>query len=167
MTTTAVSTPNNLPPEFAEMINTLADVATSENDGLGASVQIAASILAAGSRGVDAIMEASDAGTTSGEDYLNTPFRVRTQDVSWRKSGDQFKDQGGFPYYALVRTTDVDGTPMVLSCGGQSVVPTLFALWDNDHLEGDGLVFVLSTVRTGSNYDLLKLRLAPSNGKAK
>lgn len=164
MSSSTIATPASLPPEFAAMIETLKDIAATE-DALGASVQIAAGILAAGATGdEDAIFGAADAGTVSGEDYIDIPFRAVHDRITWKKSGDQYENDGGFPYFALVRTWNADGDPMVLSCGGQSVVPTLFALWDNGVLEryGDeGMWVTLRQVRTNSGYDLLKLSRAP------
>lgn len=162
MTTTTVSTlPANLPPAFQAMINTLTDIAGSDEGGLGASISIADGILAAAESGdEDAIFGAANAGTISGEDYVGTPFYVRHDSVQWRKTGEQFMKEGAFPYYALIRTEDAEGNSVVINCGGQSVVPTLFALWDAGILEkygAEGMPLILREITTGGGWSLLKL----------
>lgn len=150
--------PGNLPESFRGMMSTLEEVAVAD-DALSASIQIAAGILDADSE--EAIFDASDADTTSMEEFSGRPFRVVHNRVSFRKSADQYSDDGGFPYYALVRTWDETGAEMVLNLGGVSVVPTLFALWDKGHIQKygeEGMTLVLTTQQTGGGWTLFKLR---------
>jgi hypothetical protein len=155
---TTLDHPANLPEAFRTMINTLSALA-SDGDSLSASVDIANNILTQGS--LDAIFAASEAATISGENFIGIPFPLIGNRIAWRKSGDQFQDQGGFPFYALVNTVDPDGNNVMLALGGVSVAPTIFGIWDGGHLDefGDkGLMVELYTVKTGSNWDLIKLR---------
>jgi len=159
MTTTAVSLPANLPPAFQAMIDDLAGVATQ--DALSASVSIADGILAAAAGGdEDAIFEAANAGTISGEEYIDIPFYAKHDAIQWNKTSEQYLKEGAFPYYALLRTETEDGTPFVLNIGGQSTVPTLYALWSGGILEkyGEkGMPLIMRTVKTGAGWDLIKL----------
>lgn len=159
MTTTTVSLPANLPPAFQAMIDDLASVATT--DALSSAVQIADGILAAAVSGdEEAIFEAANAGTISGENYVDEPFNVRHDAVQWNKTSEQYLKEGAFPYYALVRTDGSDGSPMVLNIGGQSTVPTLYALWSGGVLEKygeQGMPLIMRVVKTGAGWDLLKL----------
>src|ERR1700749_1533718 len=131
MTSSALA-PANLPPEVGLMMNTLKEIAV-QDDSMSTSLQIMDTILSQTSE--EEIFDAAEAGTLSSENYVGVPFRVKSDSVSWRSSGSQYTDEGAFPYYALVRILDVDGKPQVLNCGGVSVVPTLFALWDKGILE--------------------------------
>ena len=159
MTTSTALAPANLPPEVALMMNTLREIAV-EDDSMGTSLQIMDTILAQSTE--EEIFGAAEAGTISSENYVGIPFRVKSDSISWRKSAPQYTDEGAFPYYALIRIADEDGKPAVLNCGGVSVVPTIFALWDKGILErydaDGGMPLVLAVEKTNSGWDLIKLR---------
>ena len=158
--TTSVQLPANLPPQFQLMINTLKELATPEDgdDSLSTSIQIAESILEQTTE--EAIFAAANGETVSGKNYIDEPFWVRARDIQGKVTGDQYKDEGGFPFYALCRARDEEGNWFVLNCGGESVVPTLFRLWDVGAIErygDDGMPLIFKTVTTGAGHKLIKL----------
>lgn len=164
---TDVAMPANLPPQFQLMINTLTELATPEGDGgMSASISIGESILEQETE--EGIFATANAETTSGKDYIDSPFWLRANDIQWKQTGEQYADDGGFPFFALARVKNANGDSFVLNCGGESVVPTLFALWDKGILEryGDeGMPLILKTVTTGAGWKLLKLFKYEQKGK--
>jgi hypothetical protein len=165
----AVTLPANLPPAFRGMIDHLHELTADVSDALGSSIQIAEAILSAAEGGEEAILAAAEAGTVSGENYIDTPFMVRHDAVQWRPTGEQFVKQGAFPFYALVRTEDEKGAPMVLNIGGQSTVPTLYAMWNSGSLAKygeDGWPAVLTELTTAAGWKLQKLHKYVPKAKA-
>lgn len=162
MTTTALTLPANLPPAFRSMIEDLTSIVGEQGDALGTSIQIADAILAAALTGDEtAIFDAADAATISGEDFVDVPFMARNDDIMWRPTAESYLKEGAFPFYALIRTEDEDGKTVVVNCGGQSTVPTLYGLWKSGVIAKygeDGMPLVFKTKKTAANWDLLLLR---------
>jgi hypothetical protein len=78
----------------------------------------------------DAIFAAANAGTKASKMFLNTPFRLPSNGITWKKSGAQYIEQGGFPWYALTRVIDLStGEEETINGGGLSYVTTLYKLW--------------------------------------
>src|ERR1700743_2602943 len=100
------------------MIDDLKEITGAQADSLGTSIQIADSILAAALSGdEDAIFDAADAATISGEDFVDILFMARNDDVMWRPTAESYLKEGAFPFYALIRTEDEDGKTVVVNCG--------------------------------------------------
>lgn len=88
-------------------------------------------ILAAESE--DELFEKQEAGTVSSKDYLNKPFRLLPENITWKKSGQSYIDQGGFPFYVLLRVTEMaTGDDIVIDCGSFSVISVLDKLLEFD-----------------------------------
>lgn len=78
----------------------------------------------------DAIFAAANAGTKATKMFLNTPFRLPSDGITWKRSAAQFIEQGGFPWYALCRVVDLStGEETTLNGGGLSYITTLYKLW--------------------------------------
>jgi hypothetical protein len=74
-----------------------------------------------------------EAGATAGRDFVNRPFRLLPENVTWKKSNDGFIKQGGFPFWALLRVLDMETDEyVVIDCGGKSVVAVLDKLLQFD-----------------------------------
>lgn len=157
--------PPGAPPEVVSMIAELDAIAVE--DSTDASYQIMAGILAASSE--EDILKASEAATVSAENYIEIPFLVRHDNVQWRRSAKNFVEDGGFLFYALVRTLESTGQEFLLNIGGWSTAPTLFAFWKHGILKSyekdGGMPLVIQEVKMRSGYDLQVLRKASPNGK--
>lgn len=146
----------------AEVVNLIRRIALNATDeGLTAQFEIMAAIQRADT--LDAIFEAANAGTMSGEDFVGRVFLLKSDGFEWKKSAMQFVRQGGFPYYALLRVTELStGSDRVVSCGGFSFLSTLDALSTKGFLAqfddqgGMPLVINAKTMK-GSGYDVLLL----------
>lgn len=81
------------------------------------------------------IFDAQEAGSIGSKDHTLQPFRLQASGIEWKKSGQVYIDQGGFPYYALLHVTDIaTGEELVINAGGPSVVSVLSNLLS---LDGD------------------------------
>ncbi len=76
-----------------------------------------------------------EAGGTSSKDYINQPFTLRDEDITWKRSTIQGPTT--FPYYAMCKVTDVaTGNDVMLNGGGFSFVSVLSKLQEFDLLDG-------------------------------
>jgi hypothetical protein len=109
------------------------------------------------------IFAAANAGTVSGKDLAGRPFVLVSDNVEWKTSAEQYRTQGAFPFYALIRCTALDtGDEVVADCGGYSFVATLWALTSRGFLqayeEQGGMPLVIEAKRMTSGYDVLLLQ---------
>src|SRR5258708_17739171 len=54
----------------------------------------------------DAIFAAANAGTTSSKNFIGVPFALNgdpSVSIEYKKSGAMIREQGGFPFYALIK----------------------------------------------------------------
>lgn len=78
----------------------------------------------------DAIFAAANAGTIATKHFLNTPHRLPSTGITWKKTAAQYIETGGFPWYALTRVIDLStGEEKTLNGGGISYITTLYKLW--------------------------------------
>lgn len=105
------------------------DLASTLDDGVTDT-----SVLEIMSRILDATDEeslfaAANAGTTPTKEFLNVPFMLKSDDVVWKRSRSEYIETGGFPWYALMRVTNLQtGEEQTLNGGGFSFVSTLWKL---------------------------------------
>lgn len=160
-----------MPQELAErnglsnlrlMVQQLEIEATiQDGDSIDAALDIMENILSATTE--EELFEAQEAGTLSGKNYTNIPFRLRADGIEWKKSGPGFVGEGGFPYYCLLRISDMESTKtQVLTCGGKTFVATvrkLQQLQAFDRFDAEGgrpMQLVGKTVSSGFDVLLLK-----------
>lgn len=75
------------------------------------------------------IFEAQEAGTVSGKDFLNIPFRLLEEELSFVRVAEEYRSPTTLPFYARMTVARLDnGEWETISCGGNSVVSVLFAL---------------------------------------
>lgn len=159
------------PAKVLDLIKRLSLTATT--DTAAAQLDIMATILSATSE--EEIFAAANAGTISGQDHTGQPFLIR--DYEAKKSAPGFISQGGFPFYYLLRVTDLqDGAEHVITCGGFTFVSVMDSLDRGGHIakameEHGGYPMVLEarTMR-GSGYDVLiphRYILTPPTSQAK
>lgn len=125
----------------------------TNDDGLGTDVaSILESILAAGS--VEDVFKAQELGTIASKDFLMRPFNLRSEDITWRRS-----TQGTFPFYALMRVTDLEtGEQVTLNGGGITFVGIIYSLQNKGALDGDGMDLMLweKSTQSGNSVVLVK-----------
>jgi hypothetical protein len=109
------------------------DIEVTMDDGPNPAVfEIMSAILKADTE--DDIFAAANAGVISGKDFIDIPFRLRAEDIQWKKSAAAYRENNGFPYYILMRPTDlVTGERLVVSCGGSTFCTTIFRLGKKGH----------------------------------
>lgn len=96
--------------------------------------EIMAGILGADTE--DAIFAAANKGTIATKTYLDQPFLLKRADIQFKLSGRRFTEEGGFPYYALLRVTDLaTGEIVTLNGGGKSFLTTIWALQKSNSFE--------------------------------
>jgi hypothetical protein len=142
---------------FARAIDLESTIDDSETNP--AVLDIMASILTAEDN-EDAIFAAANAGAISGKDFANKPFLLKSADIQWKRSGAVYRDQGGFPWYALMHITDLEtGEERVMTCGGLSIVTTIWKLQRAGILDKyeDGMPLVFTEKATGSGFNTLLL----------
>jgi hypothetical protein len=77
----------------------------------------------------DSVFEAAQAGLTSGKDFKDIPFRLRREDIEWKRSASAYTENGQFPFYAMLRVTTLkDGEMKSISCGASTFCAVLFKL---------------------------------------
>jgi hypothetical protein len=108
--------------EIAQFVRAIDVAASYDSDLVNKSVlDILQNILAAGNE--DEIFAAANAGTTSGADFLDIPYRLKSDGIEWKKSAAVFREQGGFPFYALTHVINLQtGEEQIVTCGSFSVV---------------------------------------------
>jgi len=150
--------PSQAVEEFARR---LAGIAVMDASGVNTAVlEIMHNILTA--EGEEAVFAAANAGTESGKTFLDSPFRLRSDAIEWKASAAMYREQGGFPFYSLLRLTRLDNDrPLVLTCGGFTFITTLWALWDQNILDRydvyGGMPLVIKAKTAASGFDFLML----------
>ena len=106
------------------------------------------------------IFDAQDAGSTSGKDFLDRPFTLHEDGLTFRKTS--ILQENVFPYYAQMRVAEIStGEEYFITCGGLSVVAVLFALRQHGSLNVDGgkaLVFRGKPTQSG----MTRLEIRPA-----
>jgi hypothetical protein len=140
---------NGLAPEVLLFAKTLdIEVGMPDADGPNMAVfDIMAQIL--GAEDEDAVFEAADAGLTSGKEFKDIPFRIRREDITWKRSATQYTEHGQFPFYAMLRVSTLkDGEVKTISCGGATFCAVLYKLQKLDafakYEEDGGLPMVIT-----------------------
>lgn len=163
-----------VPPAVEVFCKKLALESVMDEGGVStATLAIMERILAADSE--EDIFAAANAGTTSGKDFVGRPFQLLDENIEWKASAAQFREQGGFPFYAICRAVDIQtGAELVLGCGGFSFMATLWTLHDRgiitryDKDGGMGLILKEKPAANGSVLLLEKFTIpAPAKNGAK
>lgn len=99
-------------------------------------------------------------GSTATKDYLNKPFALKAEDITWKASllkGDGFT----FPFYALLRVTDIEsGEELTLNGGGATFVSVLWKLQQLSAFDGfeNGRPLILVGKPTASGQTVVLLK---------
>ena len=148
-------------PEIRRLLGKLSLEATQDNGGRDAAMAIMESILKAET--LEEAFDRQEAGTVSSKDFTLRPFRLLPENISWKKSASGYIEQGGFPFYALLRVTDMaTGDEVVVDSGSPSVISILEKALSLDSFEpfrADGgmpLQFVGKPVSSGYSIVMLK-----------
>ena len=116
-------------PHLTRMIRALeARVLFQQSVGVDFVREIMERILSAES--FDDVFEAQSSGMTSGKDMDARPFYVKSiEDIEWRTSNLNLNDPQRFPYFSVVKATEIaTGEQVIFNCGGKTFVPTLWRL---------------------------------------
>lgn len=159
--------------EFAHTVDALS---TADSGELDKSVlNFMSRILEANDE--DAIFAAANAGTTATKEFFNTPFLLKSDGIEWKRSAATYIEQGGFPWYTLVRVTDMTtGEERTLNGGGFSYMTTLYKLWKVGILakydEEGGMPLVMEPKATAKGFAVVLLKkynipVMATGGKAK
>jgi hypothetical protein len=144
---------NTLKPEvvaFAKFLDIETDMPDDQPNT--AVFDIMAQIL--GATDEDAVFEAASAGLTSGKEFKDIPFRLRSTDITWKRSATQYTENGQFPFYAMLRVTTLkDGEVKTLTCGGATVCAVLYRLQKlsafDEHEQDGGMPMVITGKAAG------------------
>lgn len=99
---------------------------------------------------------AQEAGATASKDFINRPFTLRTEDVTWKKSS--IEGPTSFPFYAMCNVTDLaSGETVLLNGGGSSFVAVLSKLQEFEWLDGER-AFQLVEKQTGSGKTVILMK---------
>lgn len=80
----------------------------------------------------ESLFAAQDAGTIAAKDMPNTPFRLKADSISVKRSTIE---GSGLPWYVLLQATDLRGeNPFTINCGSPTVLAVLDKLmqWHED-----------------------------------
>ena len=160
--------PSSAPQEIQDLIKKMSLEAEAFGSGIEVTMGIMGKILNATSE--DDIFGAANGGMMSSKEYVQTPFRLKEDGLTARKS--TVEDNEGFPYYWILTVTEMEsGEEVMVSAGGASAVATLSALRDNGILAkyedqgGMPLFFFEKPAKNGSVILLKPWR--GGNGSAK
>ena len=168
--TVAVSATANALPQIRLLLSRLNFSAAEQGDNRNTSLAIMDSILAAETE--EELFERQEAGLISSKDYTLRPFRLLPEAITWKPSAQGFIDQGGFPFYAILRVTDMEtGDTVAVDSSAPSVISVLDKMlqWDDEgrplaqrafeRFRADGgrpLQFVAKQVASGFSVVMLK-----------
>lgn len=150
-------------PHLAGMLQDLehrAEAALAD-PGEDIATQIMERILAAGDEAE--LFELQEAGTISGQDFIERPFTLHGDGIRWQKSNPGFVAAGAFPFYTLLTVQDAQtGETLTLNTGGKTL---LTVLWKLESLHGfdpvnwpNGRPFMLLSHPTQVGYSWLSLK---------
>ena len=119
----------------------------------------------------DEVFARQDAGTVATKDYVNRPFRLTPEDVTWKMTGPAFREAGAFPFYALIKVTDVQsGDSLILNGGGATFVAVLDRLIQLGGLSGyeneGGRTLMIVEKPVASGFSVLLLKPVATGKKA-
>lgn len=148
---------SNTPLEL--MVRALEIESTMDTEGPNPAVyNILNAILSADTE--NDVLAAAMAGTTSGKDFADVPFRLRKEDIQWKVSGGLYRTQGAFPFYALCEVTELQtGERRVISCGGSTFCAVMWrfiqtSVFDPYYDDG-GYPFVIKAKPAGAGLVLI------------
>jgi len=131
-------------------------------------LQIINSILAAETE--EELFKAQEAGVLSAKDFVNQPFRLKSENVSWRRSNIE---SSALPFFAIMKILDLeDGEEKMLACGGATFMVVLdklisFGSLDRPEDSDQGRSLQITAKRTSRGYDVLLLKPFNMNGARK
>jgi hypothetical protein len=149
-----------MPAQFAAIQNLMGKLTEAVNDPEAGSqydiYSIMDNILAAESE--EEVFTRQEAGSTASKDYINRPFTLLAENITWRKTAAAYLEQGAFPFYAMCRVHDVnEEEEVVLNGGGASFVAVLSKLQDFGALDGKRqFMLVEKPVASGNTVILVK-----------
>lgn len=165
----------NAGDDIISFAHTVDALSTADSGELDKSVlNFMSRILAADDE--DAIFAAANAGTTATKEFFNTPFLLKSTDIEWKRSAATYIEQGGFPWYTLVRVTNMStGEEMTLNGGGFSYMTTMYKLWKTGILakydEDGGMPLIMEPKATAKGFAVVLLKKfnmpVMASGKAK
>lgn len=159
-----------LPAQFTEMASMIARLQLETqlpDDGFRVDIaSIMENILRADTE--EEIFARQDAGSVASKDFTNRPFFLKSSDVTWKMTAAGFREQGAFPFFALLKVRDADtGQDVVVNAGGATVVAVLDKLTRIGALDEERcLMFVEKPVTSGFSVILLRpVKVASGNAK--
>jgi hypothetical protein len=119
--------------------------------------QIMESILGADTE--EAIFAAANQSTTATKNFLDRPFLLRGEDIQWKESAEIYRSGKGFPWYTLLKITDLQtGEALTLNGGGWTFVFCLYRLQQINAFanhEPNGMPMVLRAKPASSGYSVV------------
>jgi hypothetical protein len=117
---------------------------------------------------IEAVFAAANQGTISGKEFVGTPFLLRHEDLSFRKSrfGLESDDFTKFPFYCFMNVTKLEtGERLPITCGGYVVVLATWKLRELGALEAaeaqGGMCLELVGKQTQAGYTFLQIKAGP------
>jgi hypothetical protein len=104
------------------------------------------------------VLARQEAGTVASQDYTYRVFFLDKNGIDWKTTAPQYREQGAFPFYALLRVRDAEtDKEIVVSAGGATCVAVLDRLVQLGSLNKErALMFVEKPVSSGFSVLLLK-----------
>lgn len=112
------------------------------------------------------LWERQRAGGISSKDYINKPFQLLSDNLTWRRSTLQGSSTT-FPFYAMCRVKDLEsGQEKIVNGGGFSFVSVLSKLQDFGMLTED-YTYQLIEKQTSAGYNVVLIAPVATAGSAK
>lgn len=111
-------------PEIRALLGKLSLEAQAENSSRDAQMAILENILRAET--LEEAFQRQEAGTVASKNFTLRPFRLLPENIDWKRSASGYVEQGGFPFYALLRVTEMGtGDELVVNTGSISTIGVL------------------------------------------
>lgn len=169
-------------PEIRRLLGKLSLEAATDNSSRDAQMAILENILRAET--LEEAFQRQEAGTIASKEFTLRPFRLLPENIDWKKSASGYVEQGGFPFYALLRVTEMgSGEEIVVNTGSISTIgvlekalefddesrPTELRSFESHRNDGGlPLQFVAKTMASGFDVILLMpvaVESKPARGK--
>ena len=124
------------------------------------------------------VFESQEVGMVSGKDFIDRPFLLKAEDITWRQTSEEYMKKGAFPFWAILNVKELEtGEEVTLDTGGQTLMAALFRLQKLGYfdpstnpdytVEGAPLKIAGRSVASGNTVLFLRpVKLAaPSRGK--
>jgi hypothetical protein len=152
-------------PALARMGRVLHEIIQDTEDNRQATdefvFQIMEEMLTADS--LEELFAASEAGTVSGKDFIDRPFRLKTENIQWAEAKPEFVAAGGMKFFVRLNVLEIaTGEAVTITTGAKSVLIAVFRMWEQKWLDqydtDGGYPMVLRAFGTAAGTDAVRLQ---------